>query len=497
MVSGARQASTTGLFLQLLRLRAVTARRWLGAHAFALFVLAPMVVGALLWVFDRYVPLVRAGLRDALFAGASPAAGSLLLAMLLTAPTWSALRRDIFPYRSPATLLDTLPIPEGSRFLLVWGSGLLRNLLLVVGLCAALALLARGTVSPGVPFVWGGRLVLAFLPLTALQILLILALVRLRHRYTAPLLAAVVVLVVWAARSVAPAAALVLLPWWPTADQLDKVLRQALGAPVHAAPGPVTALLAGLALTAVAGWLFVHQRRRHLATAAPSTARRRTWAAALLGRVRRPAMVQLVRDLLLLARRFSPVVYVAAALALVAEAAVLLAVPRLDLDAFLRGRLALTGCTLAVLCAAALAPLLLRHQLPRLWLERTSGLEVRQLWRAKVWLARCLALPLVLAGGLVALALGTPLSVAGLGRFLLELMAAAWIVASVVGLATFEVAEHPLIGLTWSAMIGLSLAGLLIFYPIYWPFWLTGYALLASVLADRATARARFTEVVR
>ncbi len=299
-----------------------------------------------------------------------------------------------------------------------------------------------------------------------------------------------------------------LLPWRAVAVQLRAVLGEALAVPATVADGGLAELAATVvAAYLVAGWLFLRYRRRDLERAAAvgwrSRSARRARALPRLAAgfrrlpiARRESSVatQVGRDLLLVGRRFSPAVVLAAGLALVIEAAVFLVLPGLGFGDPWTRRFAVLGSVAAEVCLVALVPLLLKHQLPRLWLEKTSGVPPEEVWRAKLWLARLLAAPAVVLGGALLWTLPGA-SGSGLGAALLQLLAAAWIVASMVGFAAFEIAAQPVLGLLFSSLVGMALAALFVVVPEVWWMWAALYLYLAGKLAARASGRVRFTEV--
>ena len=147
-----------------------------------------------------------------------------------------------------------------------------------------------------------------------------------------------------------------------------------------------------------------------------------------------------------------------------------------------------------MLAIVALVPFLLKHQLPRFWIEKSTGVDLERIWAAKLWTAALLAL-LPFAAGVVILAAAPDLSSAGKAVAILQLAAAAWIVTSVLALAVFEIAAQPLLGLLFGSLLGLALAALFIFYPQAWWLWAVGYLWVASQIAGRATRRVRLVEV--
>jgi hypothetical protein len=294
-----------------------------------------------------------------------------------------------------------------------------------------------------------------------------------------------------------------LLPWWTPAAQIETLTAAALAAerPATAAGGALGWTTTTLVLYAVAGWLFLTYRRRDLeraATLSHRSHRRRSTLATLFARWKRTDAVGalLWRDLLQVGRRFSPAVHLAVALSLLCLALTHLILPGLALAPTDRWRLMLVGSVLAVYCGVTLVPLLLKHQLPRLWIEKSTSVEPDALWRAKLGLGLALAVvPTLLAGILLALSDAAPPGGHLVG--VLQLLASSFVLSSLVGLAAFEIAAQPVLGLVFASFVGLALAGLFIFYPVAWWMWLVLYGWAAGKLAERAPRQVRLTAVER
>lgn len=486
------------LALAILRYRLRAQRRALAADAFPILVLGPLIAGGALWVADLYLGLARAGLAALLASGGRPGVpdGGALgygAALLLTALALPAAQRELFPVRSPGGYLDALPVPESVRFHVALAACWSRQLPVCGVLLATLYALADGAATAAELVAWTLRLLAAVVPATLIAMAAAQARVRLGTlRSGGGRLLAATAALAGALWLLPPGVRLhLLLPWRATAAQLETVMGEALAVPVPSSAAALAATVA--ALYAGAGWLFVRFRRRDLERAEHlfrSAAAGELRLRLLRGR-RSPLRTQLTRDLLLIGRRFSGAVYLAAALAVLAVAATVLLLPGLDLAPPWPRRLAIIGSLVAVLVLVALVPLLLRHQLPRFWLEKSTGVAPEEIWRVKVWLARVLALPGVVAGAAL---LG---SLPGDGWWIavLQLLAGSWIVASVVGLAAFEIAEHPVLGLAFSALVGLALAALFVLYADVWWLWGTFYVVVAGKLGERASVRVRLLEV--
>ncbi|MCP4657715.1 MAG: hypothetical protein GY856_20095 [bacterium] len=490
--------------LLILRYRLRSHRRRLRANAFPVFFLGPVILGGLLWIGERYLDLVRGPLGSYLASGHGeiPGAVGLAAALVVTVSLMPSTLREVFAQRTATAYLDALPLGEGVRFHVALGVCTARNAPAWGLLLLAAVALTEEVSSAAV--LWALRLLAALFTLAILQMLVAQIRVRLRLLSSWSVLAVGLALAV-AAGSGIPALRLLVLPWWAAAAQIETVLGQALAVPQRAsAPAEPWFLAATVAvLYLLSGWLHLRWHRRDLEVAwvvMRSPARR--WHALFerladgrLGSKRAgPLTAQLVRDVLLVVRRFSPAVHLAVVSALATELLVLLVLPAVAPDPLWLRRFALAGCVVAILSMVALVPLVLKHELPRFWIEKSSGVELAQIARTKLWLARLLALPTWVAGTAVLVALPSG-STAEVGISILQLAASAWIVASTIGLAAFEIAAQPLLGLAFSSLIALALAALMIFYPQGWWLWAIFYVVVAGKLSERTTRRVRFTEV--
>ncbi len=485
--------------LLLLRYRARALRRWIGAHAFEIFCLGPIIAGGVLWVLDRQLTQLREPLaRWFSDAGPPPGAAALALALLLLAAGLPATFRELYDHRGANGYLDALPIPAAARFHASLG-----------------AELARGLPAFGVLLIAAGALAGELLPDAAmlaercarlLAALAVLAVGRLagalllgHYQLLARgwwLVAGASVLVVLAAPE--PVRRLLLLPLLAPAAQLQIVFSGALGVPAGAkvlSAHPVAlAFTAGFLHTFAFG-CYAAWHRRDLETVA-HLGGGRWWSARRLGFLIRPVGavgVQVGRDVALVLRRFSQAVPLAAGIWLLLDAAVLTLLADGRLPELWRQRLAVAGLSLSVQAVVALVPFLLKHQLPRFWIEKSTGVDLEQIWKAKLWTAALLAAAPVLAG--TAILLAAPFAAVDRGVAILQLLAAAWIVTSILGLAVFEIAAQPLLGLLFGSLLGSALSALFVFYPQAWWLWAVLYVYVASQIAGRATRRVRLLEI--
>ena len=192
---------------------------------------------------------------------------------------------------------------------------------------------------------------------------------------------------------------------------------------------------------------------------------------------------QLRRDLLLTRRLFSPAVPFALAAALTAMA--LAWTVRNSAGPRWTAEIVLAGCALATLALSSLAPLLLRLQIPRFWLEQTSPVDPDSIWKTKIWFAAIVSIPpLLISIPLLAALPDESFAVVALQALVVTLS-----VSSIVALLMFEVADRPVLGLTLAGLLGTAFAGT---YVLFWEYTIWMGALHAYAVHHLAV-RARET----
>jgi hypothetical protein len=502
------------LFGRILRDRGRCYRRFLAANAFVLFVLGPLILGGTWWVLDRYLEMARVPLAAGLAGSPSPGPLGLFLVALVTTLGLPATRRELFPQRTAEVCLEALPIREGVRFhVALFACWAHQGAVWVVAMASLVAL--RGSLPPLAETAgWGLRLGAVLLTLALGEMVLIQTRLRLAGGRRGLAVAFVVAAAAMTAAVAAGAAwpRYLLLPWWSGAAGMEAAVAAALDvAPMSSAMAGIlwwattTALLYG-----AAAFLYLTFRRRDLERAESLVRPARSGLGAFVLRfaersLRRVASGQgeafialLVRDLLMVGRRFSPVVYLAAAFSTLCLAATHLAVPGLELAATARWRLLLLGSLVAVFCSVALVPLVLKSQLSRLWIEKSTAVTPQAIWRTKLGLALVLALgPATLATLLLLLSPLPTVDGAARGWIVLQFLAASFVLTTIVGLASFEIAAQPVLGLIFGSFVGLAVASLFIFYPLVWWIWILFYGWAAGKLAERASRQVYLTEVER
>jgi hypothetical protein len=197
----------------------------------------------------------------------------------------------------------------------------------------------------------------------------------------------------------------------------------------------------------------------------------------------RQVEAQLARDLQLTLRGFSSAVHVAAGVAALTIflLAALLTKGRLPAGeaegfwsaTFLPRVLAVKfACVIAAVSLASVLPVLVAHQQPHFWLERSTGVRGMDAWRAKLYFARVTTLPAPLAAWVVGVASGGVPVVYAL-PLLAECVWLWWLVSTLVGGLAFEMPERPGLALILMACVGLAVGG---FTSALWPMGLAIYA---------------------
>lgn len=486
------------IFVELLVAQGRAAGRALRAQAFIILVLGPLIFGGLLWIVERWRPFILRPLEAMLSDGTAPGIAAMGLVLLLTAFHLPASRQELFPRRSANVCLDSLPIPEKVRFHAALAAVLGRHGMTLVALLILCHVLAGGT-SPASLGLRLHEILAALIPLALVG--MILSQLATRLRATGQAQRALPVLIGAAVGLMAAGlGSWLLLPWQASAARVEIVLRELAGfdGPEPAGSDPGLWTMATLLLYGVSFFLFVRYRRRDLEVATTATEN----ALRLGGRIRArlaglpslalrsPLRELLVRDLLLVLRRFSPAVDFTALLILTILGVFFGVLPGLGITPDWLPRVLVLGTGLAVLTAVSLVPLLVRHQLSRLWIERSTGVDYQAVARAKVALALVLGLA---PASLGAIGLLRFVDVQAVGH----LAVVTWIVATLVGLGAYEIATSPILGLAFSAAVAFALSTLFVIYPQVWWIVLLLYLWAAGHLSERAPRLVRLMEVER
>ena len=479
--------------LNILPYRARILVRWLRQRAFVLFVLTPILLGAVLLSGGRLLSSAREGLRMALEGSVGGVDGVILAglaaALVATALALPGTLRELYGEDGLAQLFDASSLPSSQRLVVCFAAILVRGLAWApLWVLVGVALADGDWLTP-----WPGALAFTA-AVAALQLPVALGVAH--FRFWSPL-HAVGMLTVVAACLALPPVRVLLAPWWIAGAPLSGLLQRSLNLPALDA-GPAASPIAWIVLLgacwALALWAYPRWWRGDL-----SAVRRQLTAA---GEVSvspppRSAVAALVRrDLRMVRRRFSVAVPTALGIALTLDVVVLLLLLDARLPELWLRRLAVLGGTFSVTAVVSLVPFLVRHQLRRLWIERSTGLNETALGLAKVQTAFLLAIPAFLCAA-VPLAFLPGHSPREILIAVLQLLSTTVVAASFVGIVVYEVAEEPLLGWLLGVSVAMAVGSLLIFYPNGWWLWLALYGYGASQAAGRVGRRVQLTEIPR
>jgi hypothetical protein len=455
--------------------------RWARANLYALVVLTPLVLGMTYFGVGRMVREAEWSPSEAQTLAAAFAAAACLVALSL-----SRASVEIYHVRRPEWVLDALPVSAGAQL--------------------AAALLRRGAHTSAVGV---AALVLRWLAGGVLfDVSVLVSLVLLVSVLASGEALSALEWVHWSHRRGRAHAAFGFVSFVVCASAGGLLLAEVVR------PGGLTlasreALIACgvLATAGLAGLAFVLHGKWRAADAefAKRLGARDAWGGFIESLARRACggpgalAAQLARDLRLTLRGFSSAVYASAG---VAALVVVLLVALLAGGALPEGEAAggwasatwlprvlavKFACVLAAASLASLLPVLVAHQRPYLWLERSVGLKGEDAWRAKLYLARVVTCPAPIAAWVA----GT-LGGAAPGSYVLPLLAECvwlwWLVSTIAGGLAFEMPEQPGLALILTLCAALAAGGLTAFM---WPAGLAIYALGVQPLGQRGRLRAQ------
>lgn len=455
--------------------------RWARQHLYSLLILTPMVLGG------TYLAAARAARGGPAWEFSTPANVSLaaLFVAGLILLGLSRASADIFHLRRAESSLEALPVAPDAHF-----HAALAKRLSIAALAGVVVLVARSLVARDGTF--NAPIVAALVIFVALVALAeVLAALNWIHWGHARDAGAGILAVMILSPAVVIAALLLVLLLRP--DEALSVYQSLL-------------LIGGAAWAAA---LYLAARRAHArwraadieyAKRLQSAERWSLFGGRLLaGRLEAPVASQLARDLQLTLRVFSSAVYVAAtmvALSIVVLLTILLTgvlpspapegwFDATSLPAVMAVKLTVIAATVSL---AALLPVLIAHQTPRLWLERVAGTTGEEMWEAKAWYARLVSVPAPLlvwaagvAGGQVPAFYALPL----LG----ECVWLWWMVSLPFALLSFEMPDEPGLALILMATIG---AGVGFSVALLWPLGLIYYVFGVPQMTERGHARAHY-----
>lgn len=440
--------------------------RWARQHLYTLLILTPLV---LLMTYAGVGSMVREHAEWE----PSPGAGvtlAMLVAACLVALSMSRASAELYHLRGPESVFDTLPVSVNTHLLSALVRRIARTTAVALVALVARATLESGTAATGAWLLPSGALFVVLLALVETQAALAwIHWSHRRRRAQAALMLAVLL------PSVAACGLLLLMIVAP----------EKLPARFHAGMLAVGAMLSAALYFLVGG---LHRRWRasdsEYAKRLGTGGRRNPGGSRLLSRLFKspPIAAQLARDLRLTRRGFSSAVYASAGIAALLCVVLLAAlttdwlprsVARTGFEAtWLPPVMAVKFATaLMTATLAALLPVLVAHQTPHLWLERSAGATGAELWRAKLWYARLVTLPAPLVAWMAgALSGGVPLFY--VLPLLGEVLWLWWLVGTVAGTLAFEMPRQPGLAIILMTCAGLA-AGFIV--SLFWPIGLALY----------------------
>jgi hypothetical protein len=444
-----------------MRFRALSGWRWLGENGFTLFFMAPLILGGAALIFQPYVEAAGRVLRegaDEWITGHAAAAVAALAAGLLVA-RFSGTVRDVYALNPADHYLDALPVSVWARLHVVLATRVLKAIPIAAALLFALYLAGPPEARLAeVARSWGPALAVGAVAFGLVETTLALVLVRIG-------MVGAVRLALAGAIAIATAAFLV-----------DALGRAAAGLAVVAYP---------IAAFGFARWRIEDRERAReaLARARRTGPRFERLADRLFGP---QTGAQIMRDLRLVRRGFSTIVYLAVGAALLFPGLAAWAAGRYALEPAERSLAIESATVLSAFALASVTHALVSYERPRLWIDLTSGVEPSQFPRAKRWVGRLLGTPAMVLGCVAALAAGVPIGPLEVGK----LAWLAWATSTLTAVLCYEVAERPAAGVVFAFIAAAGIALLFVFFAPFWPLWFVGYYYLSTNLFERAGEKA-------
>jgi hypothetical protein len=488
--------------------------RWARQHLYALLILSPLVLGM------TYLTLARMASYDLQLTTPTPIVQILLAAvsvLSLIALNLSRASREVYHLRQPAIFSEALPVRRATHLRLALLARLGRTLVLgLVLLILRSLLLDDGPQANGPASLGALLLFVVLIPLA--EVYAALNWIHWGHvRDKQAVAVALVVLLITAGVN-----GLLLVLFFNPAAVAELTARLAASSAVRAGGVPVKSIVyAGAFLWAgLIYWLAHGAHERWRATDIDYAQRLRQGGRLRLGLIgllhrRMPQSVaaMLDRDLRLTLRTFSSAVYVAAGVCalLVLSLLVVLTTNVLPSGPEFLGGLTAFGwasatwlpaviaiklaCALSAAALGVVVPVLVYYQLPHLWLERATGATGEDVWKAKLWYARAVTLPVVLliytlgagVGVMVKQGGGVPLYY--VVPLLAECLWLWWLVSTIAGALAFEMPDRPELAIVMILTMSISMGTLT---AVLWAMGVGFYGITIAGVAERGAARARF-----
>jgi hypothetical protein len=443
-----------------MRHRALAGRRWVGENAFTLFFMGPLILGGAALIFQPYVEAAGRALRAGAdgWTARNAVAVAAAFVVVLAVARLSGTMRDVYALNPADHYLDALPVPMRTRLHVVLATRVLKAL----PVAGAVLLAAYVAGPPGAGLAdtardHGPALLAGSVGLGLVETALALVFVR------AGLVGAVRLALAGALAAGAAAALAVAIGW------------------------PAVALAAAAYPVAAIGFSRWRMEDRERAREALARARRTgPQFERLADRFFGPqAGAQVMRDLRLVRRGFSTVVYTAAAAALLFPAAAVWAAHRYALAVEDLWAIIESATVLSAFALAAVTHALVHYERPRLWIDLTSGAQPTEFPRAKRLVGRLLGTPAAALGCVAAVGAGLPLD----ALEVVKLVWLAWATSTLTSVLCYEVAERPAVGVVFASVVAGAIAFLFVFFGPFWLLWFAGYYYLSTTLFGRAVQK--------
>ncbi|MBI4852443.1 MAG: hypothetical protein HY819_11670 [Acidobacteria bacterium] len=460
-------------------------------NIFSLFVLGPMVLGIVYLLAIPYINTLAIGAYPLLELEAINLIVTILIFLFLLSSI-SKVIAEIYPIQLPDSYLDGLPITPTWRFISLLIFRIYKNFPLLIVLTLANFLVNNiAQKTSQTPLVFLLIILPSILQLAILQIVLVVLAAHLKQLQLTRLLIFFLALVL--IQYYFPQIALWLnLPIIGIRELLVSLYFSWAKSQEHNFSIYQTLLSLSLSLILLAIALFAYKQwsisDREIVEQILAKKRRLSdllIESFILSKTLGIKLgASLLRDLTLTFRFFSAAVYLSFAFAIIFEISLVVVATRTDypLDIIAQSATALASFSLS-----ALAPALIKHQLPFLWLERSLPVTAEDMYSSKLFYACILSLPVPIISFLLSLPLMSFTLENGL--FLLFQLMLIWlIVASIVGILSLEIASRPSLAILFTAIASLAIAILTI--QVWW-FGLIVYLYSMDKLLLRAKDRAR------
>ncbi|MEK6325128.1 MAG: hypothetical protein AABN33_26105 [Acidobacteriota bacterium] len=468
--------------LLLIRASARAGLRWAKEHVYSWLILGPVVLGISYFTAWR----LAGDLPEWETSPPLAVAVATLFEISLIALSLSRTSGEIYHLRRPESYFDALPIPVSSHLHAALATRTLKTL--VIAIAAAIARLTFGEAESLKTL--DLLLLSCFVAITSLsQALAALNWIHWGHRRNSRAALAAVLVLTISATLAGFVLALVLKPaYFTPAFKLWLIVSCTVG----------IVLLYSLDNRLHRKWRSSDlEYAKRLQSAHRST---ELITRAVRRRLSQIVAAQVARDVQLTLRAFSSAVYVVFAVAAIWTVAMAVALvtdflPQappssgwLDATWLPQVMAVKITCVLAVASLASLLPVLIAYELPHMWLERAAGTTGLDIWQAKLWYARLVAIPAPLAVCFAGAMTDTVPAFYAL-PLLAECLWLWWMVSSLMGALSFEMPTRPELAIIVTGTLGFAM-GLL--GSLLWPVGLIAYPQVMHSLTARGRHRTRY-----